>query len=59
MEGCVYREASQRDERDVGASSGLHCIGGQGGILAEASLAALEGGQDRHCDERSDRDSDT
>ena len=42
MEGCVYRETSQRDERNVGASSGLHCVGGQGGILAEVSLAAPE-----------------
>src|ERR1039457_2511088 len=59
MECGIHRETNQGDKRNVGASSGLHCIGGQGGILAEASLAALEKGQDRHCDERSNRDCNT
>jgi hypothetical protein len=41
MKCCIYREASQRDERNVGACSRLHCIGGQGCILAAASLTPL------------------
>ncbi len=59
VECCVESEASQGDERYVSARCGLHRICGQRRIFATPSLATLEGGQHRHCDERSNGASDS
>lgn len=58
VEGGVEPEAGEGDDREIGAGGGLNRVGGEGGVAAAASFAALERGEKGHGDERGDRDGD-